>query len=149
MTSCRSTGGVGPGNEWMSKCSAKKFERKRNSLLFHKYGYIAFPRMIAADEFEPFLTQVEGPQTALQAQYTRFSPWRSEFNPRYHIQADVDDPRPLVDYPKALLKVRGSLLLYWRFEYIPMGPEWTQGTDLKTRTSSDMPAEGTVNSEQL
>ncbi|KAH3895797.1 hypothetical protein DPMN_019963 [Dreissena polymorpha] len=33
------------------------------SLLSHKYGYIAFPRVIAADEFEPLMTQVEDPET--------------------------------------------------------------------------------------
>ena len=31
------------------------------SLLSHKYGYIAFPRVIAADEFESLMTQVEDP----------------------------------------------------------------------------------------
>ncbi|KAH3785950.1 hypothetical protein DPMN_164046 [Dreissena polymorpha] len=33
------------------------------SLLSHKYGYIAFPRSIAADEFESLMTQVEDPAT--------------------------------------------------------------------------------------
>ncbi|KAH3785932.1 hypothetical protein DPMN_164028, partial [Dreissena polymorpha] len=42
------------------------------SLLSHKYGYIAFPRVIAADEFEPLMIQVEE-----QATVRLFHKWYS------------------------------------------------------------------------
>ncbi|XP_052272555.1 NACHT domain- and WD repeat-containing protein 1-like isoform X2 [Dreissena polymorpha] len=44
-------------------CQQLSTEPSFLSLLSHKFGYIAFPRVIAVDEFEPLMTQVEEPET--------------------------------------------------------------------------------------